>query len=246
MFSQRRPHRPRGTVRPWQRRRSRPVSRVLSWTAIPLGPASRLGSSNQPGSDAGNVIAPLFSLAPGGVCRAMRRWPRTRCALTAPFHPCHACLSTPFGGLFSVALSVGSRRPGVTWHLALWSPDFPRHAMRDAAVWPTPARSVARGARKPCRARSPSKGTVPGGAPHEAWHVPALRSSPGKWRQPRCCSAECRMKPGLDKSIAPAALPTKANVDRAPPAAPDQLSRIACIGYAAVLYSPPDQASPHR
>jgi len=32
----------------------------------------------------------------------------------------------PFGGLFSVALSVGSRRPGVTWHLALWSPDFPR------------------------------------------------------------------------------------------------------------------------
>ena len=25
----------------------------------------------------------------------------------------------------SVALSVGLRRPGVTWHLALWSPDFP-------------------------------------------------------------------------------------------------------------------------
>lgn len=29
----------------------------------------------------------------------------------------------------SVALSVGSRRPGVTWHLALWSPDFPRHPL---------------------------------------------------------------------------------------------------------------------
>ncbi|QEO99096.1 hypothetical protein XOCgx_4109 [Xanthomonas oryzae pv. oryzicola] len=28
----------------------------------------------------------------------------------------------------SVALSVGLRRPGVTWHLALWSPDFPRHS----------------------------------------------------------------------------------------------------------------------
>ncbi len=28
----------------------------------------------------------------------------------------------------SVALSVGLRRPGVTWHLALWSPDFPRRA----------------------------------------------------------------------------------------------------------------------
>ncbi len=30
-----------------------------------------------------------------------------------------------FGGMFSVALSVGSRLPGVTWHPALWSPDFP-------------------------------------------------------------------------------------------------------------------------
>ncbi len=32
------------------------------------------------------------------------------------------------GGLLSAALSVGLRRPGVTWHLALWSPDFPRRA----------------------------------------------------------------------------------------------------------------------
>ena len=29
------------------------------------------------------------------------------------------------GGLFSAALSVGSRLPGVTWHPAQWSPDFP-------------------------------------------------------------------------------------------------------------------------
>jgi len=42
----------------------------------------------------------------------------------------------------SVALSVGLRRPGVTWHLALWSPDFPRHPRRDdATVWPTPPRA---------------------------------------------------------------------------------------------------------
>jgi hypothetical protein len=47
----------------------------------------------------------------------------------------------PFGGLLSVALSVGSRRPGVTWHLALWSPDFP--PPRKAAVaWPTPRARV--------------------------------------------------------------------------------------------------------
>jgi len=30
------------------------------------------------------------------------------------------------GGLLSAALSVGSRPPGVTWHPALWSPDFPQ------------------------------------------------------------------------------------------------------------------------
>ncbi len=112
---------------------SRPISRVLSWAAIPLGPASPQGSSIQPGSDAGHVIAPLFGLAPGGVCRA-GLLPDSRCALTAPFHPYHACLATSFGGLLSVALSVGLRRPGVTWHLALWSPDFPRHAKRDAAA----------------------------------------------------------------------------------------------------------------
>jgi len=29
------------------------------------------------------------------------------------------------GGIFSVALSIDSRRPEVIWHLALWSPDFP-------------------------------------------------------------------------------------------------------------------------
>ena len=47
--------------------------------------------------------------------------PGTRCALTAPFHPYPA---KP-GGVFSVALSVGSRPPGVTWHPVLRSPDFP-------------------------------------------------------------------------------------------------------------------------
>ena len=46
--------------------------------------------------------------------------PATRCALTAPFHPYQHD-----GGIFSVALAVGSRLPGVTWHSALWSPDFP-------------------------------------------------------------------------------------------------------------------------
>src|SRR5512147_1298610 len=54
--------------------------------------------------------------------------------------PCHVCCQARgallphhftltgtggAGGIFSVALSVGSRLPGVTWHPALWSPDFP-------------------------------------------------------------------------------------------------------------------------
>jgi hypothetical protein len=104
--------------------RSRPISRVLSWTIIHLGPASPQASSNLPESDAGRANGFLFGLAPSGVYRA-GLLPDSRCALTAPFHPYHACLATPFGGLLSVALAVGSRRPGVTWHSALWSPDFP-------------------------------------------------------------------------------------------------------------------------
>jgi hypothetical protein len=52
----------------------------------------------------------------------------------------------------SVALSVGLRRPGVTWHLALWSPDFPRHPRRDdATVWPAPPALILAYARPSCR-----------------------------------------------------------------------------------------------
>ncbi len=53
----------------------------------------------------------------------------------------------------SVALSVGLRRPGVTWHLALWSPDFPRHPRRDdATVWPAPPAHILAYAGPSCRA----------------------------------------------------------------------------------------------
>src|SRR5690554_7861577 len=45
------------------------------------------------------------------------------------------------GGLLSAALSVGSHPPGVTWHSALWSPDFPPYHRSDTAtVQPTPER----------------------------------------------------------------------------------------------------------
>ncbi len=51
--------------------------------------------------------------------------PEARCALTAPFHPYLYQPKLAIGGLLSAALSVGLRPPGITWHLALWSPDFP-------------------------------------------------------------------------------------------------------------------------
>jgi hypothetical protein len=48
------------------------------------------------------------------------------------------------GGLLSVALAVSSRCPGVTWHSALWSPDFPRYA---CARRDCPADSTAKSSR---------------------------------------------------------------------------------------------------
>ena len=48
-------------------RGSRPISRVLSWTIIHLGPPSPAASSDLPESAAGHGIAFLLGLAPGGV-----------------------------------------------------------------------------------------------------------------------------------------------------------------------------------
>lgn len=67
----------------------------------------------------------LFGLAPSGVFpattvtrRAVRSY-RTISPLPQR------------GGIFSVALSVGSHLPGVTWHSTLWSPDFPPFANKE-------------------------------------------------------------------------------------------------------------------
>jgi hypothetical protein len=121
---------------PAQRGGSRPISRVLSWATIPLGRTSPCASSDLPGSPCGPqerarrlARFPIWSCSRWGLpCRRML--PPARCALTAPFHPCRPQhlprgRGCGLGGLLSVALSVGSRPPGVTWHLALWSPDFP-------------------------------------------------------------------------------------------------------------------------
>ena len=66
-------------------RGSRPISRVLSKTAIPLGATLPQRSSNLPGPSAGHAIGSLFGLAPSGVYLA------THC-----YQPCGALLPHPF------------------------------------------------------------------------------------------------------------------------------------------------------
>ncbi|VXC14184.1 hypothetical protein PLANTIT3_61181 [Plantibacter sp. T3] len=46
------------------------------------------------------------------------------------------------GGLFSVALSRGSPRVGVTHRPALWSPDVPRHRHPEVSVTRPSSRPV--------------------------------------------------------------------------------------------------------
>ncbi len=113
-------------------KKRRSISRVLSWTIIHLGQMSPSASSNLPRNSAGRTL-----------CSSI--WSCSRWGL-----PCHFCcqkrgalLPHPFtltdlpkqtGGILSVALAVGSRLPGVTWHLTLWSPDFPRPSYCRGAI----------------------------------------------------------------------------------------------------------------
>jgi len=46
------------------------------------------------------------------------------------------------GGIFSVALSVGSRPPGVTWHSARPEPGLSSRCQQRAIAWPTPLRTL--------------------------------------------------------------------------------------------------------
>jgi hypothetical protein len=123
---------------------SRLISRVLSRAIIPLGPTSPWASSGLPGSARGSAL-PLTMRRPEDRAGWHRLggfpiWPCSRWGL--PCRPCyqgrgallphrftltgrHSFRRSSLGGLLSVALSVGSRPPGVTWHLIRRSPDFP-------------------------------------------------------------------------------------------------------------------------
>ena len=134
-----------------QERGSRPISRVLSWTIIPLGHSSPNASSSLPGSHARTPRCrfpcdfPIWPCSRWGLpCHARCR-PR---GALLPHHFTLTCVAFPDGELahrryLSVALSVGSRPPGVTWHRVRRSPDFPPHFLRNAAItWPTPVGTI--------------------------------------------------------------------------------------------------------
>lgn len=121
---------------PKKRRRSRPISRVLSWTVIRLGATSPQRSSNLPGSSAGHANGSLFGLAPGGVCRA-GPLPDSRCALTAPFHP-YRLPERNVGGIFLLHFPSACAAQALPGTLPYGARTFLGTLASDATVWPTP------------------------------------------------------------------------------------------------------------
>jgi hypothetical protein len=120
---------------------SRPISRVLSGelplrdghsSGVPLAQrleqptraAAGIGPGAPGARNAPNIPRRPYSvLLPVGFAVPPPS-PEARCALTAPFHPCRCGLPRA-GGLFSVALSLGSPPAAVSRHRDPWSPDFP-------------------------------------------------------------------------------------------------------------------------
>ena len=76
--------------------------------------------------------------------------PGTRCALTAPFHPCPPSLRRdPAGGLLSVALSLGSRPAGVTRRLVAVEPGLSSSPLGHDLGGPRPPGRLIRGEHGP-------------------------------------------------------------------------------------------------
>ena len=118
---------------------------------IPLGRALLRASRDQPGRRGGNAPAsrsglpraaaghPYSVLLPVGFTLPPLS-PGARCALAAPFHPCpQAGRSRRAGGLFSVALSLGSPPPAVSRHRIPVEPGLSStvvsHGSGRPAVW---------------------------------------------------------------------------------------------------------------
>ena len=112
---------------------------------IHLGRSSPIASSNLPGSPLGTGGGPKALLPYLVLLRAGFTVPRTVASRAVRSYRTFSPLPAPegAGGLFSVALSMGSRPPGVTWRPVRRSPDFPPGRNHDdstpATAWPTPA-----------------------------------------------------------------------------------------------------------
>ena len=115
--------------KPGSSRKEPAVSRVLSGTIIHLGQPSPTASSDLPGSPFGtdgatNRLLPYLVLLRAGF--TLPRRVTTRAVRSyRTFSPLPAIPKDCLGGMFSVALSMGSRPPGVTWRPVRRSPDFP-------------------------------------------------------------------------------------------------------------------------
>src|SRR5207342_3478317 len=123
---------------------------------IPLGASSPIRSSGLPGPDAGSVMRSLFGLAPGGVCHA-GPLPDSRCALTAPFHPC-LCHGIPKNARPSAVCSLlhfpsaraAQALPGT---VPCGARTFLGILANDATAWPTPPGRIVAASARPCVTR---------------------------------------------------------------------------------------------
>jgi hypothetical protein len=114
--------------------------------AIPLGRMSPPASCDRPGQQLENPLFATENRAKGRPYLVLLQvgfalpppLPAARCALTAPFHP-YRRKST--GGIFSVALSLGSPPPGATRHLVSVEPGLSsiRAEAQIAAIRPSGA-----------------------------------------------------------------------------------------------------------
>ncbi len=137
---------------------------------IPLGRPLPDASRDQPGRRAGNrpmchpylVLLRMGFAVPPPLLEA-------RCALTAPFHPYPPSPKAREGGLFSVALSLGSPPPGITRHPVSVEPGLSSGPESPAAIQPSdradvdrPAADVKRPATPPsAAAASPGRRSRP-------------------------------------------------------------------------------------
>ena len=146
----------------WSEKRcSRPVSRILSrHRSLPFGSNDREDDHSSSPGIADGIQQPTRKPQAGRLFSRQERSPRPKClpiwscsvwgfACRVCYQPRGALLPHLFtltcpkaGGMFSVPLSVGLPRPGVTRRTALWSSDFPLpHALRT----PRPVRAQASG-----------------------------------------------------------------------------------------------------